>query len=127
MQGSSFQQQDKEPSEDDRRWRSRTSMRRRYKACEYKKAKGKAAHFAHDVTCPINSNYKITNGGRISVMAYHLRKYKEEREKQLKRKFSGRELHTGGTAQEDVDEFFTPQVSLEGKTTGLDEKMDKPI
>ena len=61
------------------------------------------------------------------MMAYHLRKYKEEREKQLKRKFSGRELHTGGTAQEDVDEFFTPQVSLEGKTTGLDEKMDKPI
>ena len=99
------------------------------KACEFnekEKAKGSAkrARFAHDVTCKINSDYKITNGGRISKADYYLKMYEEERMKQLKLPFSGKELHTGGNTQDNVDLFFAPwatddhpsDVGGEGKT-----------
>ena len=83
------------------------------KACEYNKKQeasgsSKKARFSHDPTCVINTNYKITNGGRISMSQYYLEKYEEERAKELKRPFSGKELHSGGNRQEDVDEFFLP-------------------
>ena len=45
-------------------------------ACAWnEKNKPKKAKFSHDPTCTIISNYKITNGGRISMAQYYFEKY----------------------------------------------------
>ena len=43
------------------------------KMCEALKRNPKAKHMAHDPTCPRNSNYKKTDGGRISKLDVLLR------------------------------------------------------
>ena len=81
-------------------------------ACAYKEKNNKNAHFAHDSTCTLNTNYKKTDGGRISMAEYYLRLYEEERQKELKRPFSGDEVHNGTAKQADVDDFLSPTTCL---------------
>ena len=90
-------------------------------ACSFNekhKSEGKKARFAHDITCKLNTNYKYTNGGRISMMDYYLAKYEEERDKMIRRPFSASELHTGGNAQEDIDTFFAPPNPVDSASNG---------
>jgi hypothetical protein len=70
---------------------------------------------AHHITCPRNSNYLKTDGGRISIRQLLLNKADEELEKDLKRKFSGNEVHTGGTTQNQVDSFLAKPTTPKAK------------
>jgi hypothetical protein len=77
-------------------------------ACEKLKSNPHYKRTAHHITCNRNTNYFKTNGGRISTRQLFLNKADEELENELKRPFSGDELHTGGTTQNAVDSFLAP-------------------
>ena len=91
------------------------------KAFEYEKNKGKKGHFGHDKTCVKNINYKKTNGGRMSMAQYYFNLYESERLKELNRPFEGKEVHTGGNRQADVDSVFNPS-STSDENTEFEEK-----
>jgi hypothetical protein len=84
-------------------------------ACEKLKTNAQYKRSAHHITCPRNSNYFKTDGGRISTRQLFLKKADEELEKDLKRKFSGDEVHTGGTTQNQVDAFLAQPTTPKAK------------
>ena len=73
------------------------------KACQFEKDKGKASHnIVHHPTCKRNTNYKLTNGGRVALADVYLQKYEAELAKNLKQPSSA----DVDATQDDFDKFF---------------------